>query len=56
MRRPDEMAKSKVEQANQKWQTISAAIRGWGTTVRLAVILLVLQVPADVAYWLASRR
>ena len=42
MQRPVEMAKRRVEESAQKWQTSRSAIQGWGTTARLTVILLVL--------------
>jgi len=45
-----------VEERDGKWNTIRYAIGGWGTTMRLVAVLLVLLGPAYLAYlviWLA---
>jgi hypothetical protein len=38
------------EEHDGKWETIKYAISGWGTTVRLVVVLVVLSGPIYLAY------
>jgi hypothetical protein len=42
----------------ERWQTIRQAMTGWGPTVRLCLILLVVQIPLDIGglVWLVTRR
>ncbi len=35
-----------------KWSTIRYAIGGWGTTVRLLIVLLVISAPTYLVLWL----
>lgn len=38
-----------------KWETIKYAIGGWGTTVRLLVVLLAISAPACLIIWAIHR-
>ena len=38
----------------EKWKTISSAIADRGKTVRLCLVLLVVQAPADALAWLLA--
>jgi hypothetical protein len=43
------------EHGGSKWSTIRYAIGGWGTTVRLFIVLLAVSGPAYLIAWLVRR-
>jgi hypothetical protein len=47
-----------VRASADRWGTIREAMSTWGATVRLCLILLVVQIPVDIGglVWLLTRR
>jgi hypothetical protein len=55
MIRPAEIAAQAGRQQAQKWQVVGSALSGWGRTSRLALLLLIMQIPEGLLVWLSVR-